>query len=370
MLTNNLILVLATLGLFQGCFLFIYLITLKRGNRKLNVYLSLILLGLTIRIGKSVLGYYMPLEAWQKNIGISGSLIVGPFLWFYGLILFQRSTTIPKSHYLHLLPFALFVFMLPFIPSNGDFETFWNYGLVAFHLAIYLIFSWFALIRSYSQISSKRSKWFRNILIGVTFIWIYYLGNFLNLKSHYIWGPIFYSFLIYAFTYLFLNRENFDLEKYENSSLDRDRSIALFNSIQKLFEDEKLFLEPTISLNTLSEKLSKSSKRISQSINENAQQNFREFVNAHRIERAKSLLVDSERKDEKMATIAYDSGLVLLQHLMWLLRRVLDSLPLHIKKKTHHIEFFILRIMFLKELQLWNHDLSPQNQYNEQKNIY
>ena len=308
MLEKNIILVLATLGLFQGFLLFIYLINLKKGNRKLNVYLSLILLGLTIRIGKSILGYYIPLEAWQKNIGISGSLIVGPFLWFYGIILFQKSKTLSKSHYLHLLPFTLFALLLSFIPSNGDFETFWNYGIVVFHLAIYLIVSWLTLIRSSSETKSKRSKWYRNILIGVTLIWLYYLGNFLNLKLHYVWGPIFYSFLIYAFTYLFLNRDNFDLEKYENSSLDKDSSIALFKSIKKLFEKENLFLEPNISLNTLSEKLSKSSKEVSQSINENAHQNFREFVNTHRIEKAKTLLVNMDRKHEKIATVAYDSG--------------------------------------------------------------
>ena len=308
MLEKNIILVLATLGLFQGFLLFIYLINLKKGNRKLNVYLSLILLGLTIRIGKSILGYYVPLEAWQKNIGISGSLIVGPFLWFYGIILFQKSKTLSKSHYLHLLPFTLFALLLSFIPSNGDFETFWNYGIVVFHLAIYLIVSWLTLIRSSSETKSKRSKWYRNILIGVTLIWLYYLGNFLNLKLHYVWGPIFYSFLIYAFTYLFLNRDNFDLEKYENSSLDKDSSIALFKSITRLFDKENLFLEPNISLNTLSEKLSKSSKEVSQSINENAHQNFREFVNTHRIEKAKTLLVNMDRKHEKIATVAYDSG--------------------------------------------------------------
>ena len=308
MFAKNIILVLATLGLFQGFFLFIYLINLKKGNRKLNVYLGLILLGLTIRIGKSILGYYIPLEAWQKNIGISGSLIVGPFLWFYGIILFQRNKTLSNGYYLHLLPFALFALLLSYIPSNGDFEIFWNYGLVVLHLAIYLIISWFTLIRNDSETKSKRSKWYRNILIGVTLTWLYYLGNFLNLNPYYVWGPIFYSFLIYAFTYLFLNRDNFNIDKYETSSLDKDSSIALFGSINKLFEKENLFLEPTISLNIVSEKLSKNSKEVSQSINENAHQNFREFVNTHRIEKAKVLLVDMETKHEKIATVAYESG--------------------------------------------------------------
>lgn len=308
MLANNIILVLATLGLFQGVFLSIYLITLKKGNRELNMYLSLILLGLTIRIGKSVLGYYMPLEAWQKNIGISGSLIVGPFLWFYGITLFQKSKTLSNSYYLHLLPCILFALLLTIIPSNGNLETFWNYGLVVFHLAVYLIISWYTLVRSILETTSKKSKWYRNILIGVTLVWVYYLSNFLNLGLHYIWGPIFYSFLIYAFTYLFLNRNNFNLDKYDNSSLDTDSSKALFKKIQILFENENLFLEPTISIKTISKKLSKNTRDVSQSINENAQQNFREFVNHYRIERAKVLLVDIENKDRKMATVAYDSG--------------------------------------------------------------
>lgn len=308
MFTNNIIPVLASLGLFQGVFLSIYLITLKTGNRKLNIYLSLILLGLTIRIGKSILGYYIPLEAWQKNIGISGIFIVGPFLWFYGITLFQKKKTLSNRHYLHLLPFALFILLLTIIPSNGDFETFWNYGLVVFHLALYLIISWFTLKKNNSNVIPKKLKWYRNILIGVTSVWVYYLGNFLNLELHYIWGPIFYSFLIYAFTYLFLNRNNFNLEKYDNSSLDAISSKTLFKKIENLFENENPFLQPTITIKTISEKLSKNSREVSQSINENAQQNFREFVNHYRIEKAKALLIDLENKDKKMAVIAYDSG--------------------------------------------------------------
>lgn len=308
MFTNNVIPVLASLGLFQGIFLSIYLITLKARNRKLNIYLSLILLGLTIRIGKSILGYYIPLEAWQKNIGISGILIVGPFLWFYGITLFQKNKALSNRHYLHLLPFALFILLLTIIPSNGDFETFWNYGLVIFHLALYLIVSWFTLIKNNSNAIPKKLKWYRNILIGVTSVWVYYLGNFLNLGLHYIWGPIFYSFLIYAFTYLFLNRNNFNLEKYDNSSLDAISSKTLFKKIKNLFENENLFLEPTITIKIISEKLSRNSREVSQSINENAQQNFREFVNHYRIEKAKALLIDLENKDKKMVVIAYDSG--------------------------------------------------------------
>ncbi|MGB6150625.1 MAG: helix-turn-helix domain-containing protein, partial [Pricia sp.] len=67
-------------------------------------------------------------------------------------------------------------------------------------------------------------------------------------------------------------------------------------------------LEPSISLKNISEKLSVSSREISQAINENSQQNFHEFMNGHRISKAKNLLSDSEHKHKKISSIAYDSG--------------------------------------------------------------
>lgn len=222
--------------------------------------------------------------------------------------LFQQNKTLSKAHYLHLFPFVLFISLLAVIPANGEFETFWNYGLVAFHLGIYLILSWLVLIRNDSNASTKKNNWYRNILIGVTLVWVYYLGHLLNLKLHYIWGPVFYSFLIYAFSYLFLNRSNFEIEKYGSSGLNKNNSLTLFNKIQRLFKNENLFLEPAITIKTVSEKLSENPREISQAINENARQNFNEFVNHYRISKAKALMDDSRNRDKKVATIAYDSG--------------------------------------------------------------
>ncbi len=300
--------VLACLGLFQGSILSVYLITLKTGHRKLNRYLAVILLGLTIRIGKSVLGYYTPLEAWQRNIGLSGIFVVGPFLLLYGLTLLEKYKISSYWVYLHLLPFLLFILCFAVIPSTGTFENYWNYGLVVLHLAIYLMLSWFVLSRNTHTPAKKKLHWYRNILIGITFIWMYYLGNFLNFKIYYTWGPIFYTFLIYAFSYLFLNRNRFNLEKYEHSCLDRHSSKVLFEKIQKLFTEDHIFLEPNVSLKTILEKLGIGTREVSQAINENEQQNFYEFVNQFRIEKAKMLLTNLKYRQEKIATVAFDSG--------------------------------------------------------------
>ena len=72
---ENIILVLSCLGLAQAIFLITYLLSLKKGNRLAHIVLALLILGLTVRIGKSVLNTYIILEAWQRNLGISAILL-------------------------------------------------------------------------------------------------------------------------------------------------------------------------------------------------------------------------------------------------------------------------------------------------------
>ncbi|MDT7833297.1 helix-turn-helix domain-containing protein [Flavobacteriaceae bacterium S356] len=308
MLTTGLILILASLGLAQGIFLSIYLLTLKNGDRKSHLFLALFLLGLTIRIGKSVLNYYITLENWQNNIGISGILFASPSLLFYGKTLFTKNREFYIKDYIHYLPFVLFLFLIPFVPRNGHFESFWNYGIVVFHLLFYLILSWSYLRKNKNNTSKSVVVWYRNLLIGATLIWIHYVGNLFDFKMYYIRGPIFYSLLIYAFSYLFLNRHKFTLQKYNSSNLDKKNSIKLFNRIKVLFDTDQIYLDTHVTLDVVSKRLDVKPREISQAINENTEQNFYEFVNQYRIENAELLLKHPDYKNAKIATIAYDSG--------------------------------------------------------------
>jgi AraC-like DNA-binding protein len=308
MFTNDIILILAFLGLAQGLLLSLYLFTLKKGDRRSNTLLALILFGITIRVGKSVLNYYIPLEAWQNNIGVSGMLVAAPSLWLYGITLIEKNKSFSIKDYLHFIPFILFIFLLPIIPRGGKFESLWNYGLVVFILLFYLILSWNLLYKSRFNTSQSVINWYRNILIGTTLIWFHYTSILFDFAPYYITGPIFYTFLIYAFTYLFLNSHKFYLQKYSSSNLDKNRSRNLFKIIKNLFETEHLFLEENITLNAVSDRLKIKSREVSQAINENKQQNFNEFVNHYRIEKAKILLKDSKYINEKIASVAYEVG--------------------------------------------------------------
>ncbi len=308
MFEKGFILVLSCLGVIQALFLCFYLFRVKKGNRRANTFLAFILLGLTIRIGKSVFHNYIEVDPRIRNLGIATILAVGPFLWFYGKAVFEKQKTFSNKQYVHLLPFGLFVLCSPIIPNRGDVASYVAYGLVFMHLGIYLGMCWNYLFKKRNVITPQLFKWYRNIVIGVSLIWIVYVAIVLRWIPVYILGAIFFSFLVYLFSYLLLKRHVFTLEKYSNSTINTTTSKKILQQVKRLLEENEVYLDRDSSLQSIAEQLQVSPRELSQVINENEQKNFSEFVNHYRIEKAKRLLIDPSYVDEKIATIAYDCG--------------------------------------------------------------
>ncbi len=308
MLQQGFILVLSCLGVIQALFLCFYLLTVKKGNRKANRFLAFVLLALTIRIGKSVFHNYIEVDPRIRNLAISTIVSVGPFLWMYGKALFEKQHTFSKRQYLHLVPFGLFILFSPILPNRGDVPSYIVYGAVFVHFGIYLGMCWHYAVKSSNQITVPLFNWYRNILIGVSMIWILYVGIFLRWIPFYILGAISFSFLMYLFSYLLLKRHVFTLEKYSNSRMDHLTSTKILQRIKKFLEENEVYLDSDISLHSVSKQLSINPRQLSQVINENVQKNFSEFINHYRIKKAKILLADPSYAHEKIATIAYDCG--------------------------------------------------------------
>ena len=308
MLSPSLILVLSTLGLAQAIFLVLYLLSLKKGNKEANSFLAFILLGLTIRVGKSVLNTYMDLEAWQRNLGISAILMVGPMLFFYGKAILNKQRKLTQKLLPHLVPFFLFVLLAGIIPNRHDFVSKLIYLLVFVHLALYIGFSAYGLWHKKDTTSPPIFIWYRNLVFGVALVCLFYIGNFLGAVPFYIGGAIFFSLLIYCFSFLLLKRHNFALEKYQASRLDTSETKQLVQKIKLLLEKDTLYLDPKLSLEKVAGRMGTSSRNVSRAINEHDGTNFSDFVNTFRIEKAKELLVSASYATEKIATIAYDCG--------------------------------------------------------------
>jgi AraC-like DNA-binding protein len=303
MVAKGVILVLSCLGVIQALFLCAYLFSLR--DRRSNLLLAFLLLSLTVRIGKSVWFVYLDLDPRIRNVAIATVLATGPLLWLYGKAILEKQTFSPR-HYLHLVPFALYLVLSPIIPNDGSLLSRILYPSVLLHQTVYLGISWYYLFTV--PAGTRLKSWYRNIVIGVSTVLLVYGGVYLGFIPFYILGAVFFSLLVYIFSYMLLKRHVFALEKYTSSTIDGATARQLVQQLKSLFEQQDAYLDSELTLKGVAGRLSASARDLSQAINEHEGKNFAEFVNHYRIAKAKTMLADPVHAQEKVASIAYDCG--------------------------------------------------------------
>ncbi|MEM9341130.1 MAG: hypothetical protein AAGA66_20525, partial [Bacteroidota bacterium] len=247
--SDSVILLLSGIGVIQGFLLSAYLFQLESGKKKSNRLLGLLLSGITIRVGKSVLNYFLELDPYHRNLGLAGFLMVGPSLWLYGRSVLRSVDGARWKIWIHYLPSALFTLMGWLIPNQtNDLASRFIYSLVLLQLLIYLSFS-FTTASSFLLKKIRLFKWYRNIVIGVLSLWLFYLGIFLKIIPVYIGGAIFYSLLIYCFSYLLLRFHHFNLEKYKGNTIHKDEADSMLAQLKRILEGNQLFLKNDVTLN-------------------------------------------------------------------------------------------------------------------------
>jgi len=73
-------------------------------------------------------------------------------------------------------------------------------------------------------------------------------------------------------------------------------------------DEDKLFLDSSLTIHSLANKLNSNNKYVSQLINNDLNKNFVMFVNEYRINEAKKSLLDDSDNKLTIESIGYDSG--------------------------------------------------------------
>lgn len=97
-------------------------------------------------------------------------------------------------------------------------------------------------------------------------------------------------------------------EKYANYRLTDGQLGDLYQKIVARVEEKELYLISDYKISDLSDALEVPVHYLSQAINEQGGNNFFEFINAFRVERARQLLSKSDDSYMKIMTVAFDSG--------------------------------------------------------------
>jgi len=121
------------------------------------------------------------------------------------------------------------------------------------------------------------------------------------------------SFLLYLFPELVtapMNKRVNGLEpkeKYQNSGLTPAMALALRDQLL-VSMDDKVFLDHTLSLESLSKLLNTDRYSLSQVINQEFNKNFYEFVNDYRISECMAQIESSIKQPDSISDLIYESG--------------------------------------------------------------
>ena len=341
----NLFLLISALHGFLFCILILFS---KNGREKSMLFINLLVLTISLNniqswiITKNFFIKYFFLD----YVHIPWHFLIAPFFYMF-LIHYLEIKNKSKNILKIVIPVFILIITIRigFVSFFSDkntidiahlFEKYTSYEEI-FSLIVSLI------IFSYSfKILTKKEQLFTKILSFDNLKWIYTcfkIGLFtyifwivalaitvaLDFKEFiYSYYPlrIFTTILIYWLGYqaiiqLRLLKERKDLRKKLNfpttkveeveEQLDSEKK-ALFDKIEVLLKEKKIFTEPKLSVDFLANELEVNSNKLSNCIKQFSDKNFNDYINEFRIELAKDLLINENYKNYTITSIGLESG--------------------------------------------------------------
>jgi len=122
--------------------------------------------------------------------------------------------------------------------------------------------------------------------------------------------------------------------KYSSSGLGEEQLQLISISLEKLMAKEKLYLQPELTISDLADKLKCSRHHLSQVLNDHLKCSYYDYINQLRVEEAKQLLKDPAYQQQKIASVAYDSGFNSLSTFNDVFKKITGSTPSQYKKQS------------------------------------
>jgi AraC-like DNA-binding protein len=335
-----LILAICGLGVVHGISLGVYLILTAKANSLANNLLGILLVIFGLRISKSVFLYFTSdLDFLLITLGLTLILSFGPLFYFYVRSFLEETFQLRRQHLIHAVPFLIFMGLNFSGVLSKDFYLAFGIIFIYLHFLGYIIAS-FVWQRRYWQLASVsgsevKKKWVNYLHIGIALIWVSYFTYLLDELVPYIVGPITYSLVIYPLSFWAIANKVLQPteKKYQNSRLNNQESQQVITKLEAYIQAGQPFLNPDLKLTMVATQLKTTPHTLSQVVNENFQQNFRQYLNSHRVKSAQRMLALPENDHLTIASIAYDSGFNSLSAFNTAFKKVLQQTPSQYRKE-------------------------------------
>lgn len=274
-------------------------------------------------------------------------LAIAPALYLSVLHFTLPEKVSGKREWLHFIPFFLFFLYAAPVLFSPDTITFGSVRLPAFaagllpvlvflapkvQVLIYWVLSYRKLIRHQRNIRLINSNtaaislnWLRYLLLGIAFLILtWFNGLFFRIQVINNYAPLACLGGVLVICYFLLaQKEIYPFDQAELAEIDLviaednkpvkprladERLLQLKAQLEQLMEQERPYLDNELSLPQLAREMDISPHDLSWLLNEGFGRNFFQFVNAYRVEEAKSLMLSEKHKHLNLLGIAFAAG--------------------------------------------------------------
>ena len=331
------------LGASQGLILGFILLFSAARKKASNRFLALLLFFFSYRLIAELLesSGISNINNWGYHALLEYNWIYGALLYFFVLSYIRSEFKLQRKDWWHFLPvgleflFSNWVKMQNFFWDGSRESLTWvgaqSYMLwmhtpfsftVAALLVIFYVWKGQILIKEKQAIPSPANKqrihWLQRILV------VYFIFSCLALSVHlvdyfffnYAFDP-FYIFPTYVgmalITYwlaleAYARRKEAPLKTNIGTKEKMEEWTNLVPQLEQLMQKERLFLDPTLTLQTLAERLAVKPYQLSQILNRVLGKNFNDFINEYRVNEAIRLMNHSDFSHYSLMAIALESG--------------------------------------------------------------
>ncbi|ARV16912.1 helix-turn-helix domain-containing protein [Polaribacter sp. SA4-12] len=328
-------------------FFSVFLFTVKTEKKLSNILLATFLVVVAIDISAFFYTNFLQLPLALEMLRIQISNFKDPLLFLYILSIIYSNFKLKKIHFVHLLPWLICVVVL--IPnfflvdeeskiqflnnfnetSEGKFLSFLGYAisLIYFVAELYYVIRYRKLLlENYTDKNAfKNYKWLKQLLILIT------VGQVLTIIKNVsrqgysaevtdilrIITLTFGVFLIFWLVFKALNSpklfRGIDVNLVASKEIVLDENLNTKTAqqielLKKYMEDNKPYLNPSLTIRNLALEMNISMRELSVLINQNLNQHFFDFVNEYRIKEAMKILKDPSKKAFTVLEILYKVG--------------------------------------------------------------
>lgn len=301
-ISNELLFFFSSLGVFNGIILAVYLLFFTKREELANKFLGLLLLFISIRIGKSVVFFfYRDLGELYRQIGLSACFLIGPTLYYYLRTELGGIKTVPNRW---KLSFGFWLSVLLLVGCIYPYEAYpklWNTRIVSviYHvwMAYVIVSAWVAkgplkkMILGPRELNRKE-VWVLCIYLGNALV---FLAFYLVPYTPYIVGALSFSLVLYLLIFvLFFGQvprvRQLRQPRYNNHKISAIEEETMALQLDRLMRERQLYSNPKLKIGDVASAMGISVHRLSQFLNDNLGQNYSNYINSWRVELAKELI--------------------------------------------------------------------------------